>query len=143
MPKYNQGYFEPENIEKYIGNLPIIYRSAWELTFMNFCDNHPNIIQWASECLKIAYQHPHTGKWHRYIPDFLVVYIDIDGNKHGEIIEIKPKRQAVIETAKTKAALAVIEVNHAKWEAAIKWCEDNGLTFRVMTQEELYRNPSK
>ena len=68
--KFSHGKFTPKNPEKYIGTYPISYRSSWELVFMNKCDTHPNIKQWASESIKIPYRNPLTKKHTYYIPDF-------------------------------------------------------------------------
>ena len=38
---------------------------------------------------------------------------------------------------------AVIAVNYAKWDAATKWARQNGLVFRVITENEMFRNGSK
>ena len=35
---------------------------------------------------------------------------------------------------------AVVAVNHAKWEAANIWCKRQGLTFRVITEQEMFHN---
>ena len=140
MPNWNQGFYTPKNPEKYIGKTPIKYRSAWELTFCNVCDNHPNIVQWASESLRITYINPLTGKQTVYIPDFLVIYVDKYGNKQGEIIEIKPSKETTLERAQSKRDKYAVALNTAKWEAAQKWAQRNGLKFRVMTEEHLYQN---
>jgi hypothetical protein len=144
MPSYNQGVFTPKNPTKYVGTYPIIFRSAWELTFMNTCDNHPNIQQWSSESIKIPYQHPLTGRWHQYIPDFFVIFVDKNGRKRGEILEIKPASQnprnpVAVQKAKTRKAQEILLVNQAKWIAAEAWCKKQGIVFRIMTQEQLYR----
>lgn len=144
MATYNQGIFVPVNTAKYVGTYPIMYRSAWELTFMNLCDKHPYVQQWASESIKIPYQHPLTGRWHQYIPDFFVVFVDKSGKKHGEVIEIKPSSQnprdpRALAKAKTRKAQEVLLVNQAKWIAAELWCKKQGIVFRIMTQEQLYR----
>jgi hypothetical protein len=109
---------------------------------MNVCDQHPNVVHWASESIQIPYQNPMTGKWHRYIPDFFIQYIDKDMKMHGEIIEIKPMSQSVMEAARSRRAQEIVAVNHAKWQAAQAWCRNQGLVFRVMTQNQLYRNSS-
>ena len=75
-PKWHQGEFTPKNPEKYIGTYPIIFRSSWELVFMNKCDTHPSIKQWASESLKIPYYNPFKRKSTIYVPDFLISYVD-------------------------------------------------------------------
>lgn len=139
--KYSQGEFAPQNTKKYIGSYPIQYRSSWELSLMRVLDHHPNVTQWASESIKIPYEHPLTGKWTFYIPDFLIVFTDKDGRKRAEIVEIKPAKEASIERAKSKKDKLVLAVNQAKWKAAIAWCHKNGLTFRVMTEDHLFRQP--
>jgi len=96
--KYAQGLYEVKNINKYVGKGKPKYRSGWELTFMIFCDTNDKIISWASESMAIPYRHPVTGKQHKYIPDFFIVYQDKLGKVKAEIIEIKPKKQSIIES---------------------------------------------
>lgn len=140
MAFYNQGVFQPTDPDKYVGTYPITYRSAWELTFMNLCDKHPYILQWASESLKIPYQDPMTGKLRTYIPDFLILYvIPSTGAKHFELIEIKPLSQSIPEAARSKKDQEALMLNEAKWAAAKAWCRANGATFRVLTEHQLYR----
>lgn len=139
MAKFATGVFEPKNQNKYIGKHKPRYRSGWELTFMMFCDNHDSVIQWASEAIQIPYRNPLTGKQTVYVPDFFVMYQDKFGNKKAEIVEIKPKKQSLIESrvasAKQKATVAL---NHAKWAAATAYCKTAGLTFRVITEDDLF-----
>lgn len=136
--KYNQGIFTPKNPQKYIGTLPIEYRSAWELSFMNFIDTHPSIIQWASESIPIAYANPFTNIMHTYYPDFFIRYMDKDGNIFSEIVEVKPLSQTIMEKAKRKEDKMAVKINHAKWNAAIRWCNERGYKFRVITERQLY-----
>jgi hypothetical protein len=35
---------------------------------------------------------------------------------------------------------AVVAVNHAKWDAATKWARRNGLAFRVLTEDMMFKN---
>ena len=140
MAFYNQGTFQPKNPDKYVGTQPITYRSAWELTFMNLCDQHPYILQWASESLKIPYQDPFTGKLRTYIPDFMILYVvPSTGKRHLELIEIKPLSQSIPEAARSKKDQEALILNEAKWKAAQAWCRANGAVFRVMTEQQLYR----
>jgi len=88
MGKFAQGRFDPKNPEKYVGTRTPIYRSSWEWTFMKTCDENPSIQQWASESIKIPYRDPTTGKQTVYVPDFLIVYVDKDGKKHAEIVDL-------------------------------------------------------
>lgn len=141
--QYNQGEYQIKNPQKYIGKNPCIFRSAWELAFMNVLDNHPNVTQWASESIEIQYKNPLTGQSSIYIPDFLVIYTDKNGKKHGEIIEIKPLKEASIEHAKSKRDRAVLAINTAKWQAAIVWAKKRGLDFRVMTENQLFKQSGR
>lgn len=137
---YTQGFYTPNNPHKYIGKNSPKYRSGWELTVMRFCDNHPAVIAWASESLRIPYRNPFTGKDTTYYPDFLITYQDKDGNKISEVIEVKPRNQAVIEKARTQQEKAAVVLNMAKWEACRMWCQKHGLRFRILTEEDIYRN---
>jgi hypothetical protein len=82
-----------------------------------------------------------TGKPSNYVPDFFVVYENKYGQKIAEVVEIKPKKQSLIEsrTASVKDR-AVVAVNHAKWQAATSYCKQQGYTFRVITEDDLFYN---
>jgi hypothetical protein len=104
LPRFAKGKFQPKNSEKYIGLKTPTYRSSWEQTFMRLCDEHPNVAKWASESIKIPYRHPFTGKYTVYVPDFFVVYIDKNGRKNAELIEVKPKSQtSIVDAGKSTA----------------------------------------
>jgi len=141
MGKWAQGIYTPKNPAKYVGKHKPKYRSGWELTFMTFCDNNKNVLYWASEALSIPYLNPITGKKTIYIPDFFVVYENKFGKKLAEVVEIKPKKQSLIES-KTASLRdkAVVAINHAKWQAAMGYCKQQGYTFRVITEEDLFYN---
>jgi hypothetical protein len=141
MAKYAQGIYTPKHPEKYIGNHQPKYRSGWELTFMTFCDTNKNVLYWASEALRIPYKHPLTGKPTIYIPDFFVVYQNKHGQKIAEVVEIKPKKQSIIESKVSNAKdRIVVAINHAKWASAMGYCKAQGYTFRVITEDDLYYN---
>lgn len=144
MGKWAQGIYEVRNAQKYIGNHKPKYRSGWELTFMTFCDTHRNVLYWASEALRIPYKHPITGKPTIYIPDFFVVYENKHGQKIAEVVEIKPKKQSLIESKVASAKdRMVVAINHAKWAAAMSYCKSQGYTFRVITEDDLFYNGRK
>lgn len=144
MSKYIQGKFQIKNPAKYAGNKPPTYRSSWELVFMNFCDNNPSIIQWASEAIHINYRNPLTNKSTIYVPDFLIVYVDGKGQQHAEVIEVKPSKETSLQEAgKSPRAQAAAILNMAKWEAARIWCKSQGLTFRVITENEIFHQGGK
>ena len=143
MSKYAQGIFEVKNPQKYVGKGKPRYRSGWEWTFMQFCDNNDSILQWASESVAIPYKNPITGKMTQYIPDFLVQYRTKNNAVVTELIEIKPKKQSVIESKASQRDKAIVAVNYAKWDAAQKWARRNGLVFRVITEDDIFRNGKK
>jgi len=107
---------------------------------MTFCDANDNILYWASEALRIPYKHPLTGKATIYVPDFFVVYKNKYGKQVAEVVEIKPKKQSIIESKVANAKdRIVVAINHAKWQAAMAYCKTQGYTFRVVTEDDLFR----
>jgi hypothetical protein len=144
MGKWAQGIYTPKNPQKYIGKHQPKYRSGWELTFMTFCDSNDSIIYWASESMRIPYKHPLTGKPTIYVPDFFVVYQNKRGQQVAEVVEIKPKKQSIIESKVASAKdRMVVAINHAKWTAAMAYCKSQGLTFRVITEDDIFYNGRK
>jgi len=139
--KFASGKFTPKNPEKYIGNKTPTYRSGWEFHFMKFCDENPNITQWASEAVKIPYRNPLTGKHTIYVPDFFIAYGDKNGRQKVELIEVKPSNQAVKEKlGRSKHNQAHWVINQAKWEAARAWCKQQGIAFRIVTEQDIFHN---
>lgn len=141
MAKWAQGIYTVKNLHKYVGKHNPKYRSGWEMSFMVFLDNNDNILYWASEALSIPYRSPLTGKMKNYIPDFFVVYKNKYGKTLAEIVEIKPKKQSIIESKVASVRdRAVVAINHAKWGAAMAYCKQHGYTFRVVTEDNLFYN---
>ena len=106
---------------------------------MRYCDLNEDITFWASEELPIRYYNPITSKFHRYFPDFVVKTT----KNQKYMIEIKPYRQCdkpKMPKKKTKSymreSLEYIK-NKAKWSAAKAYCDDNGLTFKLITEKDL------
>jgi hypothetical protein len=142
--KWAKDLFKLRNPEKYVGTKTPIYRSSWEHAFMMFCDNNPAILEWASECVKIPYRDPLTGKQTVYIPDFLITYVDKNMKKHVELIEIKPANQTMREAVgKNPYNQAQWVKNMAKWEAAQSWCKNRGIRFRVINEGDIFVNTKK
>lgn len=147
MKTFRTGYFHPTNPQKYMGDATkIVYRSSWELRAFRFFDNNLKVLKWSSEELVIPYVSPLDGKVHRYFPDCFVEYINSEGEVVQEVIEIKPHKQTKAPTKsrgkRTKTVIfeqATYEVNKAKWEAAIQWCETRGLKFRIVTENSLFK----
>ena len=139
-----KGRYNPVNPNKYKGNSQnIIYRSLWERKFMVYCDTNDKILEWGSEEIIIPYISPWDGKVHRYFPDFYIKVKQSDGNLKKFIIEVKPKKQTrppkPVER-KTKRWIKEVRtfgINEAKWKHATKWCKDNDMEFKILTEEEL------
>lgn len=143
MAKFSQGFYTPKFPQKYIGKGNIIYRSSWEFAFCRFCDNHPSIISWASESIRIPYRNPLSGKNTTYVPDFFIIYQDSAGQNHAELIEVKPSNQANLAEAKSARNKAAVAVNFAKWQAAKAFCSTKGITFRIITEKDLFLGGKK
>jgi hypothetical protein len=143
MTKFAQGVYKVINLQKYVGTKSPRYRSSWEFTFMKFCDENNHVLQWASESVSIPYRHPLTGKQTIYVPDFLITYQGSNGRTVAELIEIKPRKQSVIEGKMSERDRAIVAINYAKWDAATKWARRQGLTFRVLNEDQIYRNGSR
>jgi len=137
--KWTQGVFKPKNPEKYVGKGTIKYRSGWELTAFRMLDEHPSILNWASESIIIPYLDPLTNKKKNYIPDLFIIYRDKDGNQKTEIVEIKPSSQAGVTKARSIVEQAQVIKNQAKWVAAQQFCQKHGMGFRVVTEKDLFR----
>lgn len=140
MSKYASGKYTIKNPEKYIGKRSPTYRSSWEFTFCSFCDNNPAVVNWASEAIQIPYRNPVSGKQTIYVPDFLIVYVDAKQQKHTELIEIKPSKEATMESAKSYRDKLMVAINMAKWAAADSWARANNMRFRVVTEFDIFKN---
>jgi len=141
-----KGRFTPRHPEKYVGDLnDIIYRSSWELSFCQFLDNNINVVKWGSEIIPIPYLKPTTGRVHKYYPDFWVLYRNNKGETFQEVIEVKPEKQAsppttVGKNKKTQLYEAVQwSINSAKWRYARLYCDKYDMTFRVITEREIFK----
>jgi hypothetical protein len=139
MSKYANGFYQLLNPEKYVGKKTPHYRSSWEHSVMRMCDNNPSILQWANEAIHINYRNPFTNKNTIYVPDFFVTFIDAKGATHAELWEIKPAKETSLQEAgNSKRAQAAAILNMCKWQAAQAWCKANGVSFRIITERDLF-----
>lgn len=149
----DKGIFVPKNPQKYIGTnvKNITYRSSWELSAMMVWDQNANVLFWMSESLPtktrhesgVAYRNPFTGRQTIYLPDFFVIYIDKNGKKHAEVIEIKPSDEVPSMFGGPRGRLSQLKearriVNAAKFLAATKHCVERGWYFRIMTEKDMF-----
>lgn len=139
-----KGIFKPLNPKKYKGDpTNIIYRSSWELRFMQFLDEHKDVLRWSSEELVIPYRSPIDGRVRRYFPDFWVEKIDRDGKKGVTVVEIKPFKETLEPRPQkklTKGYLYEVKtwgINSSKWKAAESYCAERGWKFMIATEKDL------
>lgn len=139
-----KGRFRPSNYQKYKGDpTNIIYRSLWELKFMNWCDKNENILEWGSEEFWIPYLSPIDNRVHRYFPDFYLKVKEQNGTIKKYVIEVKPLKQTIEpQPPKRKTKKYLYEAmeyakNQAKWKAAREFCEDRRYEFKIITEKEL------
>ncbi len=139
-----RGRFIPKNPAKYVGNhTNILWRSSWELAFFKWLDQNPAILRWGSEELYIPYLSPLDGKIHRYFPDIVVLYKHKDGGLRKEIVEIKPYKETVETPKMTPRDAQALIVNRAKWKAAAEFAQQQGATFRVITERTMFAGMRK
>ena len=140
-----KGKYRPSNPKKYKGNpSQVIYRSLWERKFMVYCDSNDNILEWGSETVIIPYVSPWDGKVHRYFPDFIIKAKQSNGSIRSFVIEVKPKYQCKSPPEnpkrKTKKWFNDVKnwtINQAKWKHANEFCIDNGMEFKILTEDQL------
>ena len=144
MAKFAQGRFTMKNPEKYVGKRTTLARSSWEFVFMRMLDEHQGVQSWASESIQIPYKDPFTGKYTIYVPDFFIVYVDKNGKKNAEVVEVKPENQTRLESVgKSCFNQEQYVKNMAKWEAATAWCKQQGIKFRVVNEGDIFHQGGK
>jgi len=136
--------YKPSYPEKYQGNPNnIICRSSWERKFCRWCDLNKSIVSWASEEFSIPYVSPVDNRVHRYYPDYLIKVKESTGKIKTYVIEVKPKKQTTPPKRPKRQTKSYIyecqmyAVNQAKWKAAKEFCLDNGVEFKIITENEL------
>lgn len=140
MAQGTKGKYFPKHPEKYVGDVHnITFRSKWELRFMEFCDDNINILKWGSEEIRIPYMKPTTKRIHHYFPDFFILYKNSKGALVKELIEIKPKKEAVLTAKSSLYDKVSFAINSAKWDAAKQFCAEHGMVFRVLTEKSLFK----
>lgn len=144
-----QGYYRPENADKYIGDTTkIIYRSSWEFKFCKYCDYTAEVVKWSSEPIGIPYLHPLDNRLHTYYVDY---YMRLQKGEVYEdfFAEVKPKaslQKPVLEGLKitTKKmqqhnnAIKTWLINRAKFTAAKQYAEQQGSKFILVTEDFLF-----
>lgn len=147
---FRQGYFKPQNPQKYIGDpSKIIYRSMWEKRFATYCDTNENVIAWSSENVQVPYLNPVDQVVKPYNLDFYLKVRQADGTEKQFIAEVKPSKKLLKPELPTtrvneKRLNAHIEqmkeyaVNMYKFEAAKRWAKARGWEFILVTEKFLF-----
>lgn len=144
MAKYHQGKYNIKIPNKYSGDpTNVVYRSSWELKFMNWCDNSTNVINWKSEETIVPYRCGTDNKLHRYYLDFQIEIVNKAGLIKTYLIEIKPDSQTKPPIYKGKQTRRYLNEsmtfikNQSKWEAATRYAKDRGWEFMILTEHHL------
>ena len=72
-----------------------------------------------------------------------IMYQNKTGPKRAELIEIKPESQTRLGAKTSQRDKLAIAINHAKWEAAAKWCKLKGVQFRIVTEGDIFHQGKK
>lgn len=110
------GYFPSIKMGRMIN-----FESLIERDFIYLLDFEPGVEQFCEQPMTIEYHY--EGKKRRYTPDFHVVHSGQD-----LLFECKPKR--MVDDPE----------NQLKFEAARRWCSEQGWTFGLVTDERLTAN---
>lgn len=115
-PTFRQGTFSSQK-----SGCDLTYRSGMEEEFYNLLEQDSDVTSFHAEPFKVPYYF--KGKWHDYIPDIRVNFID----GSTEIWEVKPATQTGPE----------YEQNQAKWAAMNDHAQNYGWQFVVQTEVAL------
>jgi hypothetical protein len=141
---FKQSYFEPRNIQKYLGSFPIICRSSWERKFAIFCDTNDKVVKWSSEPVEIKYYNTFDNKFHKYYPDYFI-QINRDGIFQGYLVEVKPHSQLIKPTppkrltektvSSFKRSYQTYVTNLCKMDALKKYAEGRNMKVLIITEK--------
>lgn len=144
---YKQGTYTVKNKDKYIGTKDPRYLSSFELRTWEWCDRSPAVLKWGAEVVVVEYFNPVKNRKARYIVDVYIKYMNKHGEVKEELIEIKPLDQcSPPKKGRGKKAESTFlqesltwATNQSKWEAATKYAEARGWTFRILTEQSIFR----
>jgi hypothetical protein len=144
MAKYLQGVYKIKNPDKYAGNpTNVIFRSSYELKFMNWVDANSSVVKWSSEETIIPYVCPTDNRAHRYFVDFKIQIKGKDGKLKTYLVEIKPSNQRIPpkypgrQTRRYLTESMTFMKNQSKWDAATIWAKDRDWEFIVLDEFDL------
>lgn len=133
------------------------YRSSWEQRIFTWADLNINVKRWGSENIVIIYTlneyskqyQKYITKEHKYFTDIYFEIVNKEGNLIKYLVEVKPKKQTIKPKEPLKkskkamirynAEIAIWNKNNAKWIAASKFCQANGIIFKVLTETDIFK----
>ena len=86
---------------------------------------------------------PVDKRVHRYFPDYIIKVREKDNKVKSYVVEVKPKKQTKPPKKRKRMTKSYIyecqtyAVNQAKWKAAVEFCEDRRIQFKIITEDEL------
>lgn len=134
--KYKQGYVNPDSCKKLFEDMrlkPVIYRSSYEKTFIEWCEKCKDVLHWGSECAGIPYINAYDGQQHTYYPDFFLEMTD--GSK--VIVEIKPYSQTQKPKVLNDYNMKQYITNMSKWKFVKEMCSAHDWKFWIITEKSL------
>lgn len=155
MYKNHTGWYKLVNPHKFVkphdnymgsfneSTMSVNFKSGLELKAIKYADFNKFVVKFSLEPFHVKYVKPTDGKVHRYFIDLFLEFQT--GDKF--IVEIKSKGETIppkVPKSKTQKALMnyqkalqTFAVNEAKWTAAKKFAEDQGMKFIILTEDEL------
>lgn len=155
MGQWKQGEYKIQYPDKYLLQKKVVkYKSNLEERVCYFLDCNSNVVKWQYEGMSIPYLKPifmggklHHVEEHKYVIDFYAEIKDNDGSIKKYIIEvksksatkppIKPKRMTNKAHQRYLQECATFAVNSNKWSSAKKYCEDNGIIFKMLLDDQI------
>ena len=140
--RFHQGYYKVQNISKYIGNEPPVFRSGIELKFFKFCDSNPNVLHWSSENIPIPYRDTVQHKNRTYYVDN---FVEIkEGNTIKKyLVELKDHKETKKPDPKSKQKKStklyqslIFENNCCKWKYAMEFAKKNNMEFLLLAHSQ-------
>lgn len=125
------------------GFLEINFKSGLELRCIRYCDMNIHVTKFSLEPFAVKYLSPKDGKIHRYFIDFFIEFSNgqkflVEVKSSGETVAPKiPGKKSEKAILNYQKALQTFAVNSAKWESAKSFCKEKGLTFIILTENEL------
>lgn len=128
--------FNPINVEKYIGNIPIYYHGNTEIYLMKYFDEHPNIISWAlADQIHISYDDPDIGI-KTFTPDYIIKYKNINNELVVELVFIIEGSTWLDEVNGGKEHYDIIK--KLRNDSIEKYCHEHSIKYKLVNPKDIY-----